>query len=166
MKIAVGSAVKGFLIKSAVKKHLEAQGHEIIDVGCYDTTRFIKYTSVGERIARALQSGAAELAINCCGSGTGASLSAGKFKNVCAVSCESVKTATLIRVVNGANCLCMGEDIVTPELACEMADAFINSTFQDAPAVPQNVRDFWLKARDEMLARGVEAGNRELEGLS
>src|SRR5690554_5057779 len=115
MKIALGSVVKGFILKSALSEHLKARGFEVVDVGCHDTSRFIKYTSVGERIAHALQSGAAQLAINCCGSGTGASLSAGKFKGVSAVSCESVKSARLIRVVNGANCLCMGEDMVTPE---------------------------------------------------
>jgi len=46
MRIAMGSPVKGFQLKQAVMKHLAARGHEILDVGCYATDRFITYTSV------------------------------------------------------------------------------------------------------------------------
>jgi len=166
MKITMGSAVKGLALKNAIKEHLVRQGHEILDVGCFSADAFIKYTSVGERIAEALQQGKADIAINCCGSGTGASIAAGKFRGVCAVSCESVETARLIRVVNGANCLCLGESIVSPELGCQMADAFLGARFQDADGVPPEVLAFWQEARDEMMARGAEARSRELEGLS
>lgn len=165
MKIAIGSVVKGFQLKQAVKAHLEALGHTVIDVGCPDTAQFCKFPSVGQRIAHALASGAADLAINCCGSGTGASISAGKFQGVCAVSCESEKTARLARVVNDANCLCMGEDVVPPDLACRMAQAFVEARFQDAPAVPEAVRAFWREARDELMSRGAGMATRDLEFL-
>ena len=165
MKIAVGSVVKGFPLKEAVKSHLQALGHTVLDVGCSDTGQFCKFPSVGERIAQVLNAGEAELAVNCCGSGTGAAISAGKFRGVCAVSCESEQTARLARVVNDANCLCLGEDVVTPELACRMADAFVEARFQDAPAAPETVRAFWREARDELMARGAESGPRGLEFL-
>ena len=165
MRIAIGSVVKGFRLKEAIKAYLQARGHEVTDVGCPDTTQFCKFPSVGERIANALASGEAQLAINCCGSGTGAAISAGKFQGVCAVSCESERTARLARVVNDANCLCLGEDVVTPELGCRMADAFVEARFQDAPAVPEPVRAFWREARDELMARGADPGARELEFL-
>lgn len=164
MKIIMGAPVKGKKLKDIVKSHLEKQGHEIIDVGCFSTEKFVKYPSIGERVAKALQDGAAELAINCCGSGTGAAIGADKFKGVLACACESVKTAELIRKVNNANCLCMGEDIVSEELGCEMADAFINAKFQDAP-VPQEILDFWKEAGDEMIARGEIATERGIETL-
>lgn len=166
MRIAVASVVKGFRLKEAVKAHLQAQGHAVLDVGCPDMARFCKFPCVGQRVAHALSSGEADLAINCCGSGTGAAISAGKFKGVCAVSCESELTARLARVVNDANCLCMGEDVVAPDLACRMADAFVAARFQDAPAVPGPVRDFWKEARDELMGRGPEANSRELEFLT
>ena len=165
MKVVIGSAVKGFQLKSAVKAHLEGQGHEVIDVGCYGTEAFVKFPSIGQRVAEALQQGRAPLAINICGSGTGASLAAGKFQGVCAVSCESVLTARLVRVVNDANCLCLGEDVVSPELACEMVDAFLGAEFQDAPQAPEAVRDFWAEARDELAARGGPAPPRDIETL-
>jgi ribose 5-phosphate isomerase B len=165
MKIIMGSVVKGYALKNAVKEHLEKLGHEIIDVGCYETDKFVKFPSMGERVAKALQDGKAEVAINCCGSGTGASVTANKFKGVCAVSCESVKTAQLIKVVNDANCLCMGEGVVSPELGCEMAEAFVNAKFQDMEGIPQDVLDFWKEARDEAMSRGDIAKEREIETL-
>jgi len=165
MKVILGAPVKGRTLKETLKAHLEGQGHEIVDVGCHETDRFIKYTAVGQRVARALQQGEAKLAINCCGSGTGASTAAGKFRGVIAVSCESEQTARLIRVVNGANCLCLGEDVVAPELGCRMVDAFLAARFQDADGPPPEVKDFWREARDELLARGEDAGPRELETL-
>ena len=165
MKIIMGSVAKGYTLKQAIKKHLEAQGHEVIDVGCHDTDTFYKFPAAGQRVARALQQGQAPLAINCCGSGTGAGISAGKFKGVCAVSCESVQTARLARVVNDANCMCLGESIVSPELGCEMADAFIEARFQDMDGIPDEVLAFWKEARDELMERGDIAGPRELETL-
>lgn len=165
MKIAVGSVVKGFRLKEAIKSHLQAHGHTVVDVGCHDTGQFCKFPSVGQRIAYVLNSGQAELAVNCCGSGTGAAISAGKFRGVCAVSCESEQTARLARVVNDANCLCLGEAVVTPELGCRIAEAFVAARFQDAPDIPESVRAFWQEARDELMARGAEAAARELEFL-
>ncbi|NOY81379.1 MAG: RpiB/LacA/LacB family sugar-phosphate isomerase [Kiritimatiellaeota bacterium] len=165
MRVAVGSVVKGFELKSAIIDHLRAHGHEVVDAGCYGTDVFAKFPSVGQRIARILQRGEAELAVNCCGSGTGAALAAGKFQGVCAVSCESVRTARLARVVNDANCLCLGESIVQPELACRMVDAFLAARFQDAEGVPQAVLDFWDEARRELMDRGGPAGPREVESL-
>ena len=165
MKIIVGSVLKGFKLKTAVARYLSEQGHEIIDVGCYDTSRFVKYPSIAERVARAIQEGVAPLAISFCGSGTGAAICVNKYSGVLACACESVKTATLIRVINGANCLCMGEDIVTESLGCEMAEAFLGATFRDNPNVPPEVREFWQEARDEMIVKGNTARNREIELL-
>jgi len=165
VKIAIGSVVKGFALKSVVKKHLESQGHEVIDLGCPDTRVFAKYSSVGERVARALQTGQAELAVNICGSGTGAALAAGKFRGVCAVSCETVETARLARVINDANCLCMGESIVAPDRACKMVDAFIAARFRDVEGVPGKILDFWREARDEFMTRGPEARDRPVETI-
>ncbi len=163
MKIIMGSGVKGYALKEAVKAHLQSRGHEVIDVGCHKTDVFVKYSAIGQRVAEAMQQGEAPLAINCCGSGTGASIATNKFRGVCAVSCESVETARLSRVVNDANVLCMGESIVAPELGCAMADAFIGAVFQDAPGTPQPVLDFWAEARDELMARGETALPRDIE---
>ena len=163
MKLVIGSVVAGFDLKEHLKVHLTQQGHEVLDLGPTDKSVFVKYNAVGERIAEALVSGKAELAVNICGTGTGAAVAGGKFKGVIAVVCETIETARAIRVVNDANCLCLGELIVAPARACRMVDAFLDARFQDAPQVPEAIRAFWAEARDEFLARGPEPQPRELE---
>ena len=165
MRIVIGSVVKGFALKSAVRACLEQNCHEAIDVGCYDTSVFAKFPSIAERAAKVLQDGGADLGVLCCGSGTGMALAAGKYAGICAVSCESPLTAELGRKVNDANVLCMGESIVTPEVACRIVEAFLRTEFQDAPAIPDEARAFWAEARDEILARGVRAADREIETM-
>ena len=165
MKIIIGAPIKGFKLKTVLSQYLADRGHEMIDVGCYETDKFVKYTSVAERIAKGLQEGVAPLAISLCGSGTGAAISVNKFSGVLACACESVKTALLCRIINGANCLCMGEEIVPESLACEMAEAFTGATFRDNPNVSPEVREFWREARDEMVVKGETARNRDIETL-
>lgn len=165
MRVVVGSVVKGFALKTAVKQYLEQNGHEVIDVGCHDTSVFAKFPSIAERAARVLQKGEADMGILCCGSGTGMALAAGKFAGVCAISAESPLAAEFGRKVNDANVLCMGESLVTPDLAVRIADVFLNTKFQDAPAIPEKIRGFWAEARDEIAARGAQAADREIGTL-
>ncbi len=165
MKVVVGSVVKGLILKNAIVEWLEDNGHEVIDVGAYDFDTFIKFPAIAERAAYVLQHGEAERGILCCGSGTGMSLAANKFRDVCAVACESVMAAEFIRWVNDANCMCMGESLVTPDQGQRMAEIFLTEKFQDVEGIPQDVLDFWAEARDEIAARGEEATDRDLETL-
>jgi len=166
VKIVVGSVVKGFALKSAVKQYLEQNGHEVIDVGCHDTAIFAKFPSIAERAAKVLQDGKADLGVLCCGSGTGMALCADKFRGVCAIAAESPMAAEFGRKVNDANVVCMGESLVAPDTACKIVETFLATKFQDAPAIPEKIRGFWAEARDEAFSRGVEAADREIETLA
>jgi len=55
--------------------------------------------------------------------------------------------------------------VVTAELGCRMAEAFVEARFQDPPAVPEAVRGFGREARDELMARGSDSAARTLEFL-
>ncbi len=165
MRIVVGSVVKGFALKSAVKQWLEKAGHPVVDVGCHDTAVFVKFPSVAERAARVLQQGEADLGVLCCGSGTGMALAAGKFAGVCAISAESPLAAEFGRRVNDANVVCMGESLVAPDTACRIVQSFLETKFQDAAGIPEPIRNFWKEARDEISAKGARARDREMETL-
>jgi len=166
MRVVIGSVVKGYQLKSAVGQWLRDEGHEVIDVGCHDTSVFTKFPSIAQRAARALQQGEADLGVLCCGSGTGMALASGKFADICAVSCESPLAAEFSRLVNDANILCMGESLVAPDTGCRMVEVFLSTQFQDAAQVPQAVRDFWAEARDEIFARGEQAPERDMETMA
>jgi ribose 5-phosphate isomerase B len=165
MRIVIGSVVKGFKLKQAVREYLDKSGHEVIDVGCYDTEVFARFPSIAERAALVLQQGEADLGILCCGSGTGMALAAGKFRGICAVSCESPLAAEFGRKVNDANVLCLGESLVAADTACRIVETFLMAKFQDAPGIPAKVLGFWAEARDEISARGEVAHDREIETL-
>ncbi|HCA48016.1 MAG TPA: ribose-5-phosphate isomerase [Armatimonadetes bacterium] len=165
MKVVVGSVVKGLTLKSAIVEWLEENGHEAIDVGVYGTDTFVKFPSVAERAAYVLQQGDADLAVLCCGSGTGMSLAANKFHDVCAVSCESPLAAEFARKVNDANCLCMGQSLVAVDVAKRMVEVFLRARFQDVPGIPQEVLNFWDEAADEIIADGDTAADVEMETL-
>lgn len=165
MRIVIGSVVKGFALKSAIKQWLEKAGHTVIDVGCPDTAVFVKFPSIAERAARVLQKGEADLGVLCCGSGTGMTLAAGKFTGICAIAAESPLAAEFGRRVNDANVVCLGESLVTPDVACRIVQCFLETKFQDAPAIPERVRKFWAEARDEIRAKGVVARDRDMETL-
>jgi len=71
----------------------------------------------------------------------------------------------MCRKVNGANVLCMGQAVVSPELACRMVDTFLGAEFLDIDGVPQHVRQFRRRARDGLIERGEIPKRLELEGL-
>ena len=92
-------------------------------------------------------------------------VAAGKFAGVCAIAAESPLAAEFGRRVNDANVLCMGESLVAPDVGCRIVQCFLETKFQDAPAIPERVRAFWAEARDEIRAKGVAARDRNLETL-
>ena len=77
------------------------------------------------RAAELVASGAAERAILVCGSGVGMSLAANRHRGVRAVVCSDVYTARMSREHNDANVLCLGERVVGPGLAWEIASTWL-----------------------------------------
>jgi len=164
-RVAVGAVIKAFELKSLVQDHLTRQGHEVLDLGCFNPDVFVKYPSVGEAVAHALYTGDADFGVICCNYGSSACTGVAKFRGVCAFACESVQTAEMCRKVNGANVLCMGEAVVSPDLARRIVDTFLSAEFLAIDGVPQKVREFRRQARDALLARGEIPKRRELETL-
>ena len=93
MKIAIASDASGFRLKEHVKQVLREAGHDVTDVGQQREDETVRYYEAGELLARAIQSGAYERGFVMCGSGAGVCMTAGKFRGVYAVACESEYTA-------------------------------------------------------------------------
>jgi glycine hydroxymethyltransferase len=53
------------------------------------------------------------------------SMAANRFQNVRAALCATTEAATLARQHNGANVLCLGADVVSPQYALEIAKTFL-----------------------------------------
>lgn len=134
MKLIVGSDKAGFFLKEAVKAHLIAAGHEVVDLGTTDLEKVSPYFEVGATVARAMQRGEAEKGFLFCGTGMGVSVIANRHKGITAAVCESETSARMCRIINNANILCMGGWMISEWMGKQMADVFLATDFtQDMP---------------------------------
>ena len=86
MKIALGSDHAGVDYKKAIAEHLRSKGIETLDFGPF-TTDAVDYPDYIHPVARAVESGQADLGITLCGSGNGAAMTANKHAGIRAALC-------------------------------------------------------------------------------
>lgn len=129
MKVVIASEFAGFPLKCFVLNYLKEQGFDVTDVGQRTEEEQMLYPQAAKNLAQAIQSGDYEKGILICGSGAGVSIVANKFKGVYAVACESIFTAQGIPVINDANVLTMGNNVVGPKNACAMVEKFLSNRF-------------------------------------
>ncbi len=129
MKIAMGSDHGALNLKKAVKDHLEAKGHEVVDYGTHGTES-CDYPEYGKIAAEAVASGACDCGIIMCGTGIGISLAANKVKGIrCAVVSDCF-SAEMTKMHNNANMISMGERVVGIGLALKIVDAYMDAEFE------------------------------------
>ena len=81
---------------------------------------------------RALLEGKADRGILICGSGVGASVAANKFPGIRAGLCHDTFSAHQGVEDDDMNVLCLGARVVGPELAKDIAGAFLDAVFSRA----------------------------------
>ena len=128
MKIALASDHGGFELKELIIRHLEEQGVDVNDMGCYDKSS-CDYPVYGRAVAKAVADGSCEKGIVICTTGIGISITANKVKGIRAALCADTLSAKLTRLHNDANVLALGAGIVGPNLAVEIVDTFLNTDF-------------------------------------
>jgi ribose 5-phosphate isomerase B len=65
-----------------------------------------------------------------CGSGNGVAITANKHADIRAAICWTDELASLARLHNDANILCIPARFVTTDTAMSMTDRFLNTTFE------------------------------------
>ncbi len=131
MKVIIASDKAGFELKEKVKANLLGKGWDVEDVGLADAQGYMPYFTASDMVCRKILAGEAKRGILICGTGAGMSINANKYDGIYAVACESIFSARMCRVVNDANVLAMGGNIVGPGLAFEMCDVFLNTGFTE-----------------------------------
>ncbi|MCR5781885.1 MAG: ribose 5-phosphate isomerase B [Clostridia bacterium] len=129
MKVVLGCDHAGYPLKEEIRRHLEERGIEYTDVGAYDT-KSVDYPLQAEKACLKITSGEADLGILCCGTGIGISMAANKVKGIRAACCSDYFSAKYTRLHNDANVLCMGARVIAGGLACELADVFLDTSFE------------------------------------
>lgn len=129
MKIAIGSDHAGFKYKEIIKQFLLDSGHEVVDFGTHSEEP-VDYPLFIRPVALAVAKGEAERGIVLGGSGNGEAITANRIKGIRCALCWNVETARLARQHNDANVISLGERIITEEVALEIVQTWLTTTFK------------------------------------
>jgi ribose 5-phosphate isomerase B len=129
MRVAGAFDHRGVRLRDRVLEEIEALGHEVVDLGVHTDAVRIDYPDKAREVGDAIRSGDAERAVFVCGSGVGASVAASKLQGIRAAVCHDSYSARQGVEHDNMNVLCMGSDIVGPELAPELVRAFLGAQF-------------------------------------
>jgi ribose 5-phosphate isomerase B len=132
MRVAVSADHAAVLLRRRVVEHLQAGGHEVLDLGIDDPDRPDDYPDRAAECGRAVTDGRAEVGVLLCGSGAGAAIAANKLKGVRAALCHDSFSARQSREDDDANVMCLGERVIGAGLALELIDRFLASSFTGA----------------------------------
>ena len=123
MKIALGSDHAGFRYKEKIKEMLPSLGHEVVDFGT-DSEESVNYPKFIRPAAEAVARGECDRAIVLGGSGN-------KIRGIRCALCWNEDTARLSRQHNDANCLSLGERMITEEMALKIVRIWLSTDFQN-----------------------------------
>lgn len=153
MKIAVASDHAGFPLKEAMKKEVEALGHEVIDLGTHSTDA-VDYPDYAEKIGLAVVSGEIDRGILFCGSGIGASVAANKIPGVRAGNCSDTYSAHQGVEHDAMNVLVLGGRTVGSAVASEMVRAYLAASYtQEARHEKRLAKVLAIEARYAVVAQ-------------
>ena len=128
MKIAIGNDHTAVDMREAVSAHLKERGFEVVEVGSF-SRESSNYPEFGEKVARTVVSGEADLGIAICGTGVGISIACNKVKGIRAVCCSEPYSARMSRQHNNSNVLCFGARVIGVELAKMIVDEWLDAQF-------------------------------------
>lgn len=128
MRVALGSDHRGYELKEAILKHLEAQGLEVQDLGTHSTDS-VDYPKYGFAVGNAIIKGEADLGIAICGTGQGIAMAANKISGIRAAVCSETFSARMAREHNNANVLTLGGRVIGVGLALDIVDIFLKTKF-------------------------------------
>jgi transaldolase/glucose-6-phosphate isomerase len=132
MRIAIASDHAGFELKELLISRLSAEPDlSIVDLGTHAATPPVDYPDYAAAVAGAVVRGEVDRGIMVCGSGAGACLAAGKVPGARAFFAGDTYTAHQGVEHDDGNVLCLGERVTGPELAVEIARAYIRAQFTD-----------------------------------
>ena len=127
MKIIMASDHAGVELKAEIKALLETMGHEVDDMGPYDTTAVDLSDFVYPAALKVSQEKVRGIFVD--GVGYGSALIANRIYGLDAVVCQDPFCAKLAREHTDSNVLCLGGKIVGSALALEIVRTWMTTDF-------------------------------------
>jgi len=135
MRIAIGCDNTGLALKEALVAALEADGHDVLDLGTFSTDP-VDYPDYARAVGQAVLRGFVDASLLLCASGTGGVIAANKMRGIRAAMCHDADAARRSREEVDANVLCLAAAGLEAKAAIEIVQAFIGTQFQ--PGDPQS----------------------------
>ena len=129
MRVAVAFDHRGVKLKSRIAEAVRGSDHELLDLGVDAPEPAVDYPDIARKLGDALLAGEADRGILVCGSGVGASVAANKLPRIRAAICHDVYSAHQGVEHDDMNILCLGSEVVGPELAADLVGTFLRAEF-------------------------------------
>ncbi|WP_226679130.1 ribose 5-phosphate isomerase B [Mesobacillus jeotgali] len=129
MKVAIASDHGGVNIREEMKSLMDEMNIQYEDFGCECGTS-VDYPDYALPVAEKVANGEFDKGILICGTGIGMSIAANKVKGIRCALVHDVFSAKATRQHNDTNVLAMGERVIGPGLAREIAAAWLSTEFE------------------------------------
>ena len=128
-KICIASDHAGYDLKEKIKDYLINKSISVIDLGPFSDVS-VDYPDFAKKVAKRLLARKSDAGILICGSGTGMSISANKFKGIRAAQCYSKASTILSRQHNNSNIICLGSRMLKYKEVFKYVMYFLNTKFE------------------------------------
>ncbi|TMN22003.1 ribose 5-phosphate isomerase B [Lentibacillus cibarius] len=128
MNVLITADHAGMTLRNEVKKLLDEMDITYEDAGCSCETS-VDYPDYALPAAERVANGEFDRGIFICGTGIGMSITANKVKGIRCALVSDVYSAKLTRQHNDSNVLAMGERVIGPGLAREIAKVWLETAF-------------------------------------
>jgi RpiB/LacA/LacB family sugar-phosphate isomerase len=129
VRIVVAGDHAGFDLKLFLATELRQAGHDVLDLGAFDSIHPDDYPDFAMALGRAVLDGRGERGILVCGSGVGVSVAANKIHGIRAGLCHDTYSAHQGVEHDNMNVLVLGSRVVGFELARDLVAAFLGASF-------------------------------------
>ena len=129
MKVILSADHAGVTIRNEIIDLLKEMNIDYTDTGCQGAGS-VDYPDFALPAAERVASGEFDLGILICGTGIGMSIAANKVNGIRCALTHDVYSAKLTRQHNNSNMLAMGERVIGPGLAREIAKAWLETEFE------------------------------------
>jgi ribose 5-phosphate isomerase B len=129
MRVAVAFDHRGVKLRERVLEEVMRLGHEPVDLGTDSSAVRVDYPDKAKEVGTVIRSGEADRGVLTCGSGVGAAVAACKVPGIRAAICHDSYSAHQGVEHDDMNVLCLGSEVVGPELAAELVRAFLKAEF-------------------------------------
>ena len=128
-KICIASDHAGYELKEKIKDYLIKKSISVIDLGPFSKSS-VDYPDYAKKVAKRLLLNKSDAGILICGSGTGMSITANKFKGIRAAQCYNKTSTILSRQHNNTNVICLGSRMLKYKEAFKYVTYFLNTKFE------------------------------------